>query len=291
MSALLVSIGLGLVTAGLLSVTSVGLTLQFGITNFANVAYCQYMTIGAFVAWDLEREWNAPIWLAATVASVVAGVISLVVGKCVYGVFLRRGSSRLHLLLASLAMMLGLNGVMAAIWGSEPRQYNSGTERPLHVGPFLLTTSEIGLIVVSAFLMVLLHVILSRTKLGKAMRAMSDNQSLARLCGIPTHRVTSLVWFISGTLGGMGGVALAINEASFSISLGLNFLFVVLAAIVVGGIGRPYGTMLGALLIGVIVEVSTNVVPAAYKYDVAFGVLIVVLLFRPEGLSRVMGRI
>jgi branched-subunit amino acid ABC-type transport system permease component len=155
----------------------------------------------------------------------------------------------------------------------------------------LFTNIELGILLLAGISMTGMHVLLKYTILGKSMRAMADNTVLARLCGVPTSRVTDAVWVISGILASLGGVALALSFGVFDVQTGLNVLFVVLAAIVVGGIGRPYGTMIGALIIGLAIEVSTNVISPAYKLDVAFAVLIVALLVRPQGISRVIGRV
>jgi branched-chain amino acid transport system permease protein len=284
------SIGFGLVTASLLAVAAVGLTLQFGIANFANIAYCQFMTMGAFLTWEFARLPHISFWLAVLMASIIVGVISLLVGKYLLGRFVKRGAPNLYLLIASFATMTVFAGLMRAVWGTDPHAFSLPTQHPYHIGPLLLTGSELGVLLLTVVLLTALHLMLSRTKLGKSMRAMADNKPLARLCGVPTTRVTDVMWATSGVLGSLGGIALAIDVSTFDVSLGLNFLFVVLAAVVLGGIGRPYGTMLGALIIGMAVEISTNVIAAAYKLDIAFGILILVLLVRPEGLSRVVGR-
>ncbi len=138
--------------------------------------------------------------------------------------------------------------------------------------------------------MVAIHLMLTRTKLGKAMRAISDDKSLAAVTGIHTELVTTIVWVLSGVLAGLAGGVLALNVASFDPNVGVTFLFVIFAAVVFGGIGRPYGAMLGALVIGLAVEVSAVFISSAYKQDVAFLVLVGVLLLRPQGLASLFER-
>jgi len=283
------SIGYGLITGGLLAVASVGLTLQFGITNYPNLSYCQYMTLGALLTWELASKMS--LWPAALVASLCVGVVSVFIGKQLLGRYTRRGASNIHHVLASFALAFLFSGLMTAEWGTGIYQYSIRTQRPHHIGPFLFTNIELGILLLAGLSMTGLHVLLRYTILGKSMRAMSDNPTLARLCGVPTSRITTAVWFISGVLASLGGVALALSFGVFDVQMGLSFLFVVLAAIVVGGIGRPYGTMLGALIIGMSIEVSTNVISAGYKLDVAFAVLIISLLLRPQGISGVRGHV
>lgn len=133
--------------------------------------------------------------------------------------------------------------------------------------------------------MIAVHLLLTRTRLGKAMRAMSDNPSLAAVSGINTRAITAVTWFLTGTLAGLAGTVLGLNISSITPSTGETFLFVIFAAVILGGIGKPYGAMLGALIIGLATEISAVVINAAYKLDVAF-----VLLIRPQGLLAVKGK-
>ena len=138
--------------------------------------------------------------------------------------------------------------------------------------------------------MVAIHLVLTRTKLGKAMRAMSDDKTLASVSGIPARQMTALVWLVSGILAGLGGGVLALNVSTFDSSVGVTFLFVIFAAVILGGIGKPYGAMLGAFIIGMAVEISAVWIPSQYKLDVAFVILVLVLLVRPQGLLSVLGK-
>jgi branched-chain amino acid transport system permease protein len=285
------SVGYGIVTASLLAIAAVGLSLQYGVTNFANLSYSQYMTVGAFLAWEFNVGLHMNFWLAVCVASIAVGVLSVVTGRVVFAPFQRRGATNLQLVIASFVFATAAAGLMAALWGTEPRGYARPVEHPHTIGPLLLTTTELQTVAVAGGLLVMVHILLSRTRLGKAMRALSDDKSLARLCGVPTQRVSDVAWGISGVLASCGGIALALSLGVFNVGFGLSFLFVILCAVVVGGIGRPYGTMVGALVVGVAVEVSTNVIPAAYKLDVAFVILVVFLIFRPGGISQVARRI
>ena len=135
-----------------------------------------------------------------------------------------------------------------------------------------------------------IHLLLSRTKLGKAMRAMSDNQDLALVSGIDNDRITTFTWLVSGFLAGLAGAALALDTTSFQPLFGNEFLFVVFSAMILGGVGSPYGAMLGALVIGLVTEMSAVVLSSAFKDDIAFAVLILILLLRPQGLMRMAGK-
>jgi branched-chain amino acid transport system permease protein/neutral amino acid transport system permease protein len=132
--------------------------------------------------------------------------------------------------------------------------------------------------------MVAIYAMLRFTKLGKAMRATAADPVLARSCGIATDRVIDVAWLISGALCGIAGIALAMNVTSFTSTTGGQFLIAIVAAAVLGGVGQPYGAMLGALTIGITSEVAAGLIAPSYKQVVAFAVLVLVLLVRPQGI-------
>lgn len=290
MDLFLSSLGFGLVTASVLAITALGLTLQFGVTNYVNFAYGDFLTLGAYLTWtfNVALGWN--FWLALIVASGVVGLVALVISQLVLEPFVRRGGPLLIILIVTFGLSLILSNAILAVWGADYKEYNVSLESPLHLGPLTLTGDQLGIMALSVAVMVAIHLALTRTKIGKAMRAMSDDKSLAGVSGIPTGRMTALVWVISGVLAGLGGGVLALNVVTFDSSLGITFLFVIFAAVILGGIGKPYGAMLGALVIGLAVEVSAVVLPSQYKLDVAFVILVVILLVRPQGLLRVVGK-
>lgn len=290
MDLFLSSLGFGLVTASVLAITALGLTLQFGVTNYVNFAYGDFLTLGAYLTWtfNVALGWN--FWLALIVASGVVGLVALVISQFVLEPFVRRGGPLLIILIVTFGLSLILSNAILAVWGADYKEYNVSLESPLRLGPLTLTGDQLGIMALSVAVMVAIHLVLTRTKIGKAMRAMSDDKSLAGVSGIPTGRMTALVWVISGVLAGLGGGVLALNVVTFDSSLGITFLFVIFAAVILGGIGKPYGAMLGALVIGLAVEVSAVVLPSQYKLDVAFVILVVILLVRPQGLLRVVGK-
>jgi branched-chain amino acid transport system permease protein/neutral amino acid transport system permease protein len=148
----------------------------------------------------------------------------------------------------------------------------------------VFTATQIAIMGIAVAAMLAVHLLSTRTRLGKAMRATATNPSLARSCGVPTDRVIDAAWLLSGALCGIAGVVLVLNTATFSDVTGSNFLVPVVAAAILGGIGQPYGAMLGALTIGLASEIAASVISPSYKDVVAFAILIVVLLVRPQGI-------
>lgn len=290
MTLVLHSVGFGLVTAAIISLAAVGLTLQFGVTNYINFAYGDFMTLGAYLAWSLNSLLGWPFWLSLAVAALATAAAALVISQVLLEPFARRHKQLLFILIVTFALSLILSNVILAIWGGDYHEYDVGLQTPLSIGPLLLSPQDLGTIALAVISMLGVHLMLTRTSIGKAMRAISDDKSLASVSGIATDRVVALVWIISGLLAGLAGGVLALNVVSFDPNLGVRFLFVIFAAVILGGIGRPYGAMLGALVIGLAVELSAVVISAAYKLDVAFLMLVIVLLLRPQGLLTVVGK-
>ena len=267
-----------------------GLTLQFGITNFVNFAYGDFLTLGAYFSWVANVKLHLSIWLSMLAGALAMGLAAVALNHFIIGPFARRLRNLFYVLIATFGLSLILLNLIQAIWGPSYQQYRVPSQDPLHVGPFLLTADQLIIIGIGAAAMLAIHLLLTRTKLGKAMRAMSDDVSLATVSGINTRVVTTITWFLTGALAGLAGTVLGLNISSITPSTGETFLFVIFAAVILGGIGKPYGAMLGALIIGLATEMSAVVIDAAYKLDVAFALLVIALLVRPQGLLAVKGK-
>lgn len=289
MHQILLSIGFGLVTASVLALASVGLSLQFSVTNFVNFAYGDYAALGAYLAL-VAVQHHLPIAAAALLAGAGMALVSLLLYRVVFRPFVRGGSRLLTILIVSVGVSLMLQGLMSAIWGSGFQTYRLNAESPIHLGPIELTSQQLVIIVVAIAALIGLHLLLRYTTMGKTMRAMSDNRDLAEVSGINTARVTDVTWLLSGLLVGVAGVVLAINTSSFTPVLGTQFLFLVFAAVILGGIGKIYGAMIGALIIGVTTEVAAGYVGSAYADAAAFALMIALLLVRPSGLFAARGK-
>jgi branched-subunit amino acid ABC-type transport system permease component len=285
MSLFWLSVGFGCVTASVLALASVGLSLQFGITNYVNFAYGDFMALGGFFAYVLNNEvLHLNIWIALVLGSLAMGVFAVIVNRLILGPFARRFSTSHYVLIVTFGLSLIMLNVAYAIWGAQVRFYNMPISAALHIGPLLLTRNQLIVIAIAVGLMLVVHAILKTTRLGQSMRAMSDNTTLAMTSGIDTKRITTITWFLSGTLAGVAGTVLGISEGNLTPASGELFLFVIFAAVILGGIGSIYGAMGGALLIGLATEISAAFINPSYKLDIAFVILILTLLIRPSGL-------
>jgi len=284
------AIGFGIVTASILAVAGVGFTLQFGVTNILNLAYGDIMTAAAFVAY-LVTSAGLSVWLALVTGAAFGSVFSVLLNRCIYTPFVRRGTRLFGMIIVTIAVSLIVQNGLLAIFGANFFSLKMPRPASVHIAGMAFTTVQLAIIAIAAVAMLLIHLLLRYTKLGKAMRATAADPDLARNCGIATDRVIDLAWAISGTLCGLAGVILVMNVTAFTETTGAQFLIPIVAVAVLGGIGQPYGAMLGALVIGITTEVAAAIFSPEYKAVVAFVILVIVLLARPQGiLSEVATR-
>ena len=282
-STLLPAIGFGIVTASILAVAGVGFTLQFGVTNILNLAYGDIMTAAAFVAYLITRA-GISVWLALVAGGAFGAIFSVVLNRGIYTPFVRRGTRLFGMIIVTIAVSLILQNGLLAIFGANFFSLQMPRPTSVHIAGMVFTTIQLAIIGVAVAAMLLIHLLLRYTKLGKAMRATATDPDLARNCGIATDRVIDLAWAISGALCGLAGVILVMNVTAFTDTTGAQFLIPIVAVAVLGGIGQPYGAMLGALVIGLASELAAAIISPEYKDVVAFVILVIVLLARPQGI-------
>jgi branched-chain amino acid transport system permease protein/neutral amino acid transport system permease protein len=271
----------GLVLGSIFALGAIGVSLTFGILGFANFSHGDLMAMGAYVAFLVYVQLALPFWLAFPVALVAAAALAVVIDRTIYRRF-RQGPPVL-LLISSFGMALILRSLIQLIWGPEVMAYDTGIQLAERFMGLRYQNHQLGIIAGAIALVIVVHLFLSRTKAGKAMRAMADNPTLAQLSGIDTERVVMWTWITGGTLAGAAGVFLAI-DTQLRPEMGWFQLLPIFAAAILGGIGKPYGAILGGYIIGMVTELSNLVLPAEYTTVVPFAILVVMLIFRPTGL-------
>ncbi|HEY6540947.1 MAG TPA: branched-chain amino acid ABC transporter permease [Ktedonobacteraceae bacterium] len=287
---LLLSFGFGLITASILAIAAVGLSLQFGITNYINFAYGDLLTFGVYTAFVVNQRLGLNIWIGLVVAVILTAILAWLINLLILRPFTERGTSPIIMLVVTLGISLILQNAILAIFSEQFQNYNMSTGNPLSIGPFLFTPLQLGIIGLAVVTMLAVHALLRYTRLGKAMRAVSDSPELARVSGINTRLIVNAVWLLAGGLGGLSGVVLAFNVASFTPTVGFGFLFIIFAAVILGGIGSPYGAIAGALVVGIATELSAAFISSEYKNAIALVILIIALLIRPQGIFASRGR-
>lgn len=290
MNLVVLALGYGVVSASIIAMGAVGFSLQYGMSQIFNVSYGAMMTVSAYAAYVVDVRLHAGLWLGIAGAGATGCLLAVASERLLFTPFLRRGATAFVIVMVSLALDIFVQNAIVAVSGFGFVSYGLA---PGHVYRFLgtdWTSLQFVLVGISIAAMLFVGLTMTKTKLGKAMRATAADPELAGSCGIKVRRSTTLTWALSGILCGLGGVALGISSASFSNLSGDDFLFVVFAAAVIGGLGNAYGAVLGALVIGITTE-EVAIVSPGLQDVAAFAILAFMLLARPGGLIRLGGRV
>ena len=276
-------VGFGIVSAAILAIASVGFTLQYGVTNVLNLAYGAIMTVGALIAY-LVNQTGASIWIALVAGGTSAALASVFLSRAVFEPFTRRGLRLFGMVIVAIALDLVIGNLLLIVAGPNQFSYTAAAGSSYHALGMIFTTQQLAVIGIAVVAMVAVRVLLQWTRLGRAMRATAADEQLAKACGVNTRLVKDAAWLVSGTLCGVAGVVLGLSVVSWTVSTGDSLLITIVAAAVVGGIGQPYGAIIGALLIGVSTSLVGGYLNAAYTDVTAFVILVLFLVFRPAGI-------
>lgn len=291
----------GIVLGSIISLGAIGLTLAYGILRFANFAHGDLMAAGAYVAlsfvtgpltWigipdntfgPFSFGWRMVI--AFPFSMLAVGGVSILLDRLLYRNLRNKGSGRVIMAMSALGASFIIRMFILIIWGADYRLYRPGILRPALKLPLgiKIRPDQILILIVIFLLVILLHLFLKRTKIGKAMRATADNMELARISGIDIERVITWTWGISGGLAAAAGILYGI-DVQLHPGMGWNFLLPLFAAAILGSIGNMYGALLGGLTMGVAQQLSTAFLLPTYKPAVAFFIMILILLIRPQGI-------
>jgi branched-subunit amino acid ABC-type transport system permease component len=284
------TIEFGIIDAFVIGIACMGFSMQFGITNYVNFAYGSFITFGAYMAYEADSALHLDLALAVLFAALTTGIASFVIGRFVFGPFLKRRPHVLYSLVLTFAAALVLLGLFDAIWGTDFKVLSYRLPTVHVLGPFIVTDAEILFVGLGLVCVLGVHILLRFTRLGRSMRAMSDDITLAQTCGLNVRRITDIAWGLTGALAGVAGVIEALQARAFTTNIGSTFIYLVFAAAVVGGIGRIYGALIGALILGLATQIAVPVVGSSLSPAIVFAVLVVVMIVRPTGILGPTGR-
>lgn len=281
----------------LLALASVGLSLIYGTTGLSNFAHGEQVTFGAVVTYILATEdlvsfplipvefhIGLPLVWAAVLGVIISGASGWLQDWGIWARLRKRGIGNVQQMIVSIGLSLAiLNFIQWWIGGRRVRLSKSIDER-WHIGSIDLGQQTALSMIISLAALGAVAYFLLRTRLGRATRAVSDNPALAAASGIAVSQIVRLVWVLSAALAGLGGILLALYEQGTAFDAGARMLLLMFAAVTLGGLGHPFGALVGSLVIGLVTELSTIWVGADLKYATALGILILVLLFRPQGI-------
>jgi neutral amino acid transport system permease protein len=269
----------------LLALAAIGLSLIFGTTGLSNFAHAEMITFGALMVLTFGVDLAFPIWLAIIIAIVLSGALGWVLDAGLWKPLRKRGVGLIPLMIVSIGLSLALRYTFQFFYGGSTRQLPGATiPADIHLGPVTLSWIDVASMITSIVVLGAVAYFLVRTRIGKATRAVADNASLAAASGIDVDRVIRIVWVTGAALAGLSGILWAYFRPGVSWDMGFQILLLVFAAVVLGGLGTAFGALVGSLIVGLFIEMSTLWLPSDMKYVGALVVLILVLLFRPQGI-------
>ncbi len=284
-----------------IAMAAIGLSLIFGTTGLVNFAHGEMVGWGMLMAYFFNfyglagmfgwmEGWPAPfgagvnVIFATGIAIILGGALGWLLDAGIFSQLRARGIGLISQMVVTIGLSLVLRYIFLFVFGGSPRFFAQYTaQSALEIGPIDITPKDIAISTMSIIILVAVGVFLVKTRWGKAMRAVADNRDLAESSGIDVQRVIRLVWVMGGSLAALGGVFDALAE-QIRWDLGFRILLLVFAAVTLGGLGTAFGALVGSIIVGVGVQLSTIWIPTDLKNVGALVVLIVVLIVRPQGI-------
>jgi len=268
---------------------AIGYTMVYGIIKLINFAHGEIFMCGAFFTWWFMTALSIPFPIAALIGIMFSTLLGLSVERIAYRPL--RKAPRFAVIISVLGMSIFLQNMARIIWGAEFQifDFDFGVA-PIIIGNVVIPFKKVFILMVSVILMVALSLYVKKTYLGKAMRATAADSEAAEMMGINVNAVIVLTFAIGSAMAAVAGILFAINYNSIDPFMGFNAGLKAFTAAVLGGIGNIYGAMLGGILLGIFEGIGAGYISSMYRDAFAFGVLILVLIFRPEGLLGESGK-
>ena len=271
----------GLVSGVIMTLPALAVTLLFGVLKFPNFAIGAMMTVAAYMVFALNAQLGWPLAAATALVAVAFGGLCVAIDRITFKPLRERGA--ITLMVASLGLGFILENIARFAYGNSARSFAVELARPFRILEVRMNQEQMVTLAISALAMGAMYVILAHTPIGRAMRAVADNPQLALVRGIDSERIIRWTWFITGVLLAIGGVLIGMDRA-LEPPMGSNYVVGVFAAAILGGLGSALGAFAGAMLIGVVSELSTLVMPPNYRIGIPLAAIALILVFRPQGL-------
>lgn len=276
----------GISTGSIYALFALGFTLVFGVLDRLNLAHAAVYTAGAYIGIELVDDAGVWIWLTVPLVFVAGGVLGVVIDRVAFAPLKNRPDAHFGGMIASIAVGAMFVALLQQRYGADTRRFPPGTF-PSHryeVAGVGITLLQLVIIAVSLGLTVALGLLVRRTGLGRAMRAVAENPHAARILGVNTDVVTGVTFGLSSGLGAVAGVLFALNVSSAQLGMGSNIELTGLAVIIVGGMGSITGALVGGMVIGLAEVFTITYIGSSWRDVITFGLLVAILMFRPQGM-------
>ena len=275
----------GLILGLIIALAALGLNLIFGTTGLTNFAHGEILTFAGLLTYYFSAIAKLPVIVAAPIAVVLSAFISgFLQDRYLWKPLRQRGTGLIAMLVVSIGFAIFLRYFFLFLFGGDTRQLPQyAGQAGLELGLVNITPKSILTTVIGIGFIVVATLWLLRTRMGKASRAVADNPALASASGIDVQKVIRAVWILGAALAGYAGVIVTVNQG-VSFLMGQDMLLLIFAAVTLGGLGTANGALVGSLIIGLFVQLSTLFIPTELKYVGALIVLILILIVRPQGI-------
>ncbi len=272
----------GVIAGSVYALFAVGLTLVYGVFRFINFSHGELITWGAYLTLMFSSPpFSWPLYLSAAPAMILTAMIGFSQDFFIYRP-LRRGNP-ITLLIASIGLSYMLRNAVRFVWGSDLKTFDLPPSRGIELGGYYVTETQLLMLAAAVAFLAILYLLLTRTLLGKSLRATADNLELAAIMGISMSRVSAAVWGLASVFAAAGGILLAL-DTNLEPAMGATNLIKAFAAVLLGGAGNVWGALLGGLFIGIAENLGVAFFSPGYKDFVSFGLIFLLLLFRPHGI-------
>lgn len=277
----------GIIFGIVIAMAAVGLSLIYGVTRIVNFAHGEFVSLGALLALAFNVGMfgvQLPLWLATVITVVLVGALGGAMDIFIFRRLAHRVQEHFALLIFTIGLSFLMRHLLLFFFGAESLPYREySLQELIHLGPISIAPRDLAVIGISVVVLGGLGAMIRWSRTGQAMRALADNRALAGETGIPAKVVERNVWIVGSALAALGGVLFAVSQQA-RWNMGFDLLMFLFAAVILGGLGTAFGTIVGGLLVGIAAQVSTLFLPTELKSAFAMVILAVVLLFRPEGL-------
>lgn len=274
-----------IIAGAIYTVVALGFNLIYSTVKFFDLSYGVMTAVGGYTVFALYKMWGLPLAVAVVVGVIVAGLLGVIVDRLVYRQLRARKASSMVMLVASLGVFTALQAIIAILFSSQFQTLAANSGRVFEVFGGVITQTQSLILLTGIVIMIALSLFLQRTRFGRAVRAVGDDEEVSKIVGINTDRIISTVFFIAAAIGGLSGILVGF-DTGIEPTMGLSLLLKGVIAAIIGGIGNVYGGVAGAFLLGVVENFGIWKISGEWKDAIAFAVLILFLLFRPQGIFR-----
>jgi branched-subunit amino acid ABC-type transport system permease component len=276
-----------IIAGAIYAMIALGFNLIYGTSKFFDLGYGALTAVGGYVVYYLYKTLGFDLYLSVIIGMLVAGMIGMIIYKLVYAPLKKRKSSGMVMLVASLGVLTALQAIVAILFTSQFQTLsrNSGTESVINIFGGVITGTQLIILILGLVIMIAIGLLFRFTLFGKAIKAIGDDEEVSKIVGINTEKIVTMVFFIGSAIGGLAGILIGF-DTGIEPTMGLSLLLKGVIACIIGGIGNVYGGVLGAFLLAFIENFGIWHISGEWKDAIAFVVLIIFLLFRPQGILK-----